>query len=450
MFSLPRRRLLEMALAGAGCSFGKTLAGDLRIWPTFSDPWDLVDPGIASGDPTQTSVVLWCGLPARFRNTTVELNWEVCTQPGKSKFDDSSYSDDNSNLVQWGTVACTPDSDGTAHVFLKDLLPGKHYYYRFFSADIHFMSEWGRTKTLSEDPDKIRFAFLSCMDFTKGYYTALQGMEKLDLDFIVSLGDNIYETSPVDPNSNNVRWDFIGGGRASTLMDYRNKYRLYLTDPYLRKARQMFPWFVMWDDHEFYNNYPGRGPVNKNLFGYGQRAFFEYQPKSTDQPSYGVRRIGDLASFYFLDQRSFRDAPPCKDTVSTGCPDFRSPSRTMLGQQQKTWFMEQLGNSGTQYNFVMNETMIMPFYIAQWPDFFGSPKGVLSSFCEVESQTQKGGKLYANLDAWDGFPSERHEILEFVERNKIQNLVFCTGDIRGSPLGCSHSRRSFTSGQSAP
>ena len=42
-----------------------------------------------------------------------------------------------------------------------------------------------------------------------------------------------------------------------TLVDYRNRYALYKSDPDLMAAHRSAPFVVSWDDHEVENNYAG-------------------------------------------------------------------------------------------------------------------------------------------------------------------------------------------------
>jgi alkaline phosphatase D len=39
----------------------------------------------------------------------------------------------------------------------------------------------------------VRFAFWSCQDYTHGYYNAHEAMAREDLDFVICLGDFIYD-----------------------------------------------------------------------------------------------------------------------------------------------------------------------------------------------------------------------------------------------------------------
>jgi alkaline phosphatase D len=85
-----------------------------------------------------------------------------------------------------------------------------------------------------------------------------------DLDFIVHLGDYIYETvgpaAQVDPTEpahvpltipNGLPLPGGSGSYANTVDDYRALYRTYRSDARLQKLHSSFPLIAIWDDHQF-------------------------------------------------------------------------------------------------------------------------------------------------------------------------------------------------------
>ena len=91
-------------------------------------------------------------------------------------------------------------SDVKVQVQNAKLRPNTRYRYRFYIDGKRSRS--GRFKTLPEpgaDVAGARFGYISCQDYTNGYYTALYHLEReKELDFIVHLGDHIYETVASD------------------------------------------------------------------------------------------------------------------------------------------------------------------------------------------------------------------------------------------------------------
>jgi alkaline phosphatase D len=60
------------------------------------------------------------------------------------------------------------------------------------------MSPVGHTRTApayNATVDRLAFAFASCQQYEQGYFAAHRHMAREDLDFVVFLGDYIYESS---------------------------------------------------------------------------------------------------------------------------------------------------------------------------------------------------------------------------------------------------------------
>src|SRR6185295_13888494 len=96
----------------------------------------------------------------------------------------------------------------------------------------------------------LAFAFASCQHYETGFYTAYRHMAEEDLDLIVHLGDYIYEGGPTKD-----RPRIHDSPEPFSLEAYRNRHALYRLDPDLQRAHALFPWLIIWDDHEVDNNY---------------------------------------------------------------------------------------------------------------------------------------------------------------------------------------------------
>lgn len=227
--------------------------------------WQFPD-GIASGDPRPDSVVLWTHISSKTFNHQGK-NIEVIVQLADLAFDDPQFS--AANLLIAHPIVAQQKFDYTIHHRVEGLAPSKHYWYRFIvSKD---QSIQGRTKTapaLDSDP-ALKFAYLSCQDYSAnhwGAYALLAQDQYDDLDFIVHLGDYIYETAdamfqsstaeplhrnnPID--SSKLSGETASGTRyAKSVEDYRYLYHCYRADPRIQAIQAKFPIIVIWDDHEF-------------------------------------------------------------------------------------------------------------------------------------------------------------------------------------------------------
>ncbi|MED1741267.1 alkaline phosphatase D family protein [Bacillus swezeyi] len=209
--------------------------------------------GVSSGEPLPDGVVLWTrlapeplgpqgGMPPE----DVTVKWEVARDSGFRE------------IVKQGEKVAKREYAHSVHVEVEGLEPDSIYYYRFHAG--YETSQIGRTKTLplpSAKMDHLAFAFVSCQHFEEGYYTAYRRLAEESLDFVLHLGDAIYEYGP-GTAAKNVR--LHKGAETLTLEDYRTRHAQYLYDADYQRARALFPWIVTWDDHDVENNYAGLIP----------------------------------------------------------------------------------------------------------------------------------------------------------------------------------------------
>ena len=102
-------------------------------------------------------------------------------------------------IVRTGSAIASPEFGHSISVEVGGLDPGHEYFYRMIVGGE--VSPVGRTKTApapENTADRIRFAFASCQNYEDGYFTALQHLAQEDLDFIIHLGDYIYEYAEHD------------------------------------------------------------------------------------------------------------------------------------------------------------------------------------------------------------------------------------------------------------
>jgi alkaline phosphatase D len=300
--SLTRRKFLQSSiLAGFAITTKKSWANMLPL-PAI-ERRDLFPQGVASGDPTANSVILWTRRPPVKNSTAKKLVVEISTTPGFKK------------ILAGGTAHISADSDWTCRFLVADLEPNREYWYRFI--DEHgFASRTGRTITApSDDSDTpVRFTFVSCQCPNEGALNAYRRMIFEDearprdqqLNFVLHLGDFIYEVTwyaEDNPDGNRGRrirdlYKFPQGRKVSnfhlpvTLEDYRTLYRAYLEDPDLQDARARWPFVCVWDNHEFawagfQSQYVAGGGYNapaQNQKVFANQAWWEFIPAHVAQP----------------------------------------------------------------------------------------------------------------------------------------------------------------------
>lgn len=396
--------------------------------------------GIASGDPTHDSVVLWTRLAVDPLNgggmpqVPIEVNWKIATDPQLR------------HVVGRGTSIAQPDDGHSVHVAVDRLAPDRWYWYQFESG--RDVSPVGRTRTFpapDSKPRLMQFAFVSCQHWESGFYTAWEHLAQEDLDFVVHLGDYIYEDGT---SSGGVR-QHAPVSEIMTLDDYRNRHAQYRSDANLQSAHALFPFIVTWDDHEVENNYAGdvsesngdADPTNnvpaaefRARRARAYQAYFEHMPldprlRLKDASAQLFRRFdwGHLAQFHVLDTRQFRSDQPCGgakdllapagDDLVISCGEEFNPSATMTGAAQEKWLLNGLRHSKSRWNVIAQQVMMTAV------DF---GPGV------ARFDPRLAGLQVRNVDAWDGYVAARNRLLGSVLDEEIANLIVLSGDIHSN------------------
>lgn len=407
---------------------------------------------VASGDPRPDGIVLWTRLKTR-QGGRIKVAYEVAREgdPGFRR------------PVLRGVAETTPGRDYTVKVQIRraELKPFRKYRYRFiYRGD---SSRVGRFKTLPAERQtvsRIRFGYVSCQDYTNGYYNALRYLAREDVDYVVHLGDYIYETVPDErgnsfqgggPAGRQFRFPRDTGGdaglEATTLRDYRFAYKKYRSDRDLQRVHENFAFISVWDDHEFANDGYGTHPSDQanppsqpRRRSAANRAWAEYQPvgvfyePSIEDPVEEIRIyrsfvFGDLMELVMTDERLYRDPHPCGEEVADkyltpGCDAVDAPGRTMLGARQKRTFLDRITGSTRTWKIWGNETMVMQLKLAN--TFLGASEGAI--FPEIPRSDRVDG-VYFTLDQWDGYQAERREISRRIRAAGVENFVTITGDI---------------------
>jgi len=396
--------------------------------------------GVASGEPTHDSVVLWTRLALDPMNgggmpsTPIEVNWRVATDEHMG------------NVIKQGATVALPENGHSVHVRVNGLAPDRWYWYQFESGSE--ISTVGRTRTFPAPGSfsrPLRFVFVSCQHWEEGFFTAWKHLADEDIDFVIHLGDYIYEH---DGPSVRVR-HHVSMSESATLDDYRNRHAQYRSDPHLQAAHARFPFIVTWDDHEVEDNYAGEiskknrdaDPSNdvspadfRVRRARAYKAYFEHMPldprlfwSDANARMFRCFDWGRLARFCVLDTRQFRSNQPCggtKDWLAPAGDDLVIPcgeeldaSSTMTGAAQEKWLFDELKNSPARWNVIAQQVMMAA------ADF---GPGV------AHFDPQFKGVQIRNVDAWDGYVAARSRLLGFFQEEGIRNPVVISGDIHSS------------------
>lgn len=402
-----RRRSVSFALLGlpALCGqFTRAFAYDETCFP-FS---------VASGDPSDTSVVIWTRIarsasdPEPMSKSPLEVAWVVATDRNLL------------NVVHKGTALAKPSFGFSVHVDVKNLQSGHVYYYAFFLGGER--SPVGRTKTLPSRLATIlsaQISLVSCQNWENGYFDAYRGIIQDDPDFVLHLGDYIYDVTRGDGVRKHETAQL-----PRTLADYRRRHALYRTDPALVAAHEALPFIIVPDNHDaLEQNSQDPDQLARRMAAY--QAWCEFLPVrhvaalgASSMQIYRSADIGRLVKFNILDTRQFRDDETvCKvgsdpqygfGVYEKACHQADLSSRTMLGQKQEKWLLNTLRHSGSTWN-VIASTVLMSQVNMRHDDL-----------------------VYRYLGGWDGFSANRERILKEIEDYKVRNPVCLSGDIHST------------------
>lgn len=384
------------------------------------DAEEVFPQGVASGDPSQRGVVLWTRVnPKVHARKRKDLLLQLSEDPSFRKF----------STFRVPASSIGPHRDYTVRIDLQGRLsPGTVYYYRFVYAGVK--SIVGRFSTLPQRARELTLGFVVCQNYSDGYYTAYKHLAQEELHLVVHLGDFIYEKIYGPPRVPGRAVGLPSGERVCiNIEDYRHLYKVYLSDPNLKLARALHPFVHTWDDHEFLNDcyydhqrgvwgyFVEAHPVGNDRQRILQlrqdaiRAWVEYvparvqlNPKDPD-PLRWIRLyrdfdLGGLAHLIVLDERSYRERPPCQGRFGVeGCPEQHKTS--MLGKEQFRWFKDKLLEGEHGWKVVANSVQF--------------------------SRSLVDGK-FGSLDAWEGYAGERQAILDLISKGGRKNLLLLSGD----------------------
>jgi alkaline phosphatase D len=257
-----------------------------------------------------------------------------------------------------------------------------------------------------------------------------ESMRRRNPLFFIHSGDTIYADGPIAESvvaENGVVWNNLVTPQvakvAETLDEYRGRYRYNLLDPTLRRFNAEVPQIWQWDDHEVANNWSDSKSLaadprytEKNvplLAARGARAFQEYgpmRPFDARESERVYRRFsyGPLLELFVLDMRSYRGAN------STNLQTSASDATAFLGREQLDWLKAGLKESEAVWKVVAAD---MPIGLNVGDGATPDGKLIWEAIANGESGAAKGREL------------EIAELLRFLKRRQVRNVVWLTADV---------------------
>lgn len=373
--------------------------------------------GVMSGDIHQNQAVIW-SKSDRISRMVVEYSLDAQFRKG----------------VQRRTSTVTGEAqDFTARVVLPNLERDRSIFYRVIFQDpdqpkIQSEPVLGQLQIPGSQKD-IFFAWSGDtagqgwgINSAWGGMKIYETMRQLKPDFFIHSGDTIYADVPIESE---VKLD---DGRiwknvttlekskvAETLQEFRGNYRYNLLDENIRRFNAEVPQLVQWDDHEVTNNwYPtelledDRYQVKSvaTLAARAKQAFLEYQPLHPEAVQQGkidrAFHYGDLLEVIMLDMRSYRAAN------NPNRQQQPSDATAFLGRSQLQQIKQRLKQSKATWKIIASDM----------------PLGLL---------VRDGKTDFENIANGDGPALGREfelaELLRFIKRHRIENVVWLTADV---------------------
>lgn len=402
--------LLILVMAG----WSAVVAHGLRQGVPTVPPINVLPNGVAAGDVTQDSVVLW----ARNQFTGIVTFTYFIDPGGTPLFVTSTVT----NAAIPAKVMITGLNANTTYLYTATTSAGQ--------------SGGGQFRTPAEFGTSTGLRIGASGDWRGELrpYPAISNVPDRNLDLFLKLGDTIYADFPSPA---------VQLTQTTTIEDFRKKhsevYGLLYQRNFWAEVQAKSSILAMLDDHEVTNNFAGganadtdarfpetTGLINDTaIFENGVRAFGEYNPINTliysttgdtrtdgEVELYRYRTYGSDAAFFVIDARSFRDEAitpinagnPLGDLNRFITDSFQS-GRTLLGERQLQRLKADLIDA--------------------------TQKGIVWKFIAIPEPIQLLGPAGAE-DRFEGYAAERTELLDFIVTNAITNVVFIAADYHGT------------------
>ncbi|ANN58232.1 hypothetical protein A9174_16750 [Mesorhizobium loti NZP2037] len=211
--------------------------------------------------------------------------------------------------------------------------------------------------------------------------------------FAVFAGDQVYVDPTAglyDPRSHDDR--------------YRLPYEAWLRNRNVRNALRRIPSFMLLDDHEIDDNWEAIPDDNENKEKktLGLKAYWKYQRGMFRRRTFKF----DGFDFFMLDTRTERSH---RRVGSLASAELFAPG-TM--RELKRWLLRKSGSHFVP-KFVVSSAMLLPRH---------------RRAVQRDERLDPSNLSAIHSDGWDGYPNTLREVLAHIAVNKIDHVVFLSGD----------------------
>jgi len=356
--------------------------------------------GEMAGEVTPTTVILQSRLTA----SPGLQDGDVPGAAGWGRFEYGEAADlTKASRTDW--IEAKADNDFIVRTQLSGLTPGRKYYYRLvFGAD-RSQTATGpvrkfKTLAASDQTVPVRFVVGNCMNYAfffngrKGDglhartnatdrqlgYPAMENIRRLEPDFFVGAGDNVY-------------YDHPAKAAAKTLPALRKKWHEQFVLPRVVELVGQTATYWLKDDHDYRFNDGDRTGDRKPVHALGVRTFREQMPvvavTDSPDPTYRTVRCGKLVQLWMVEGRDYRSPNQSPD----------GPEKTLWGVEQKAWLQRTVLASDATFKILISPTPLIG------PD----------EAAKIDNHT-------------GGFRHEGEAFMAWLKTNEQKNLYIITGD----------------------
>ena len=213
-------------------------------------------------------------------------------------------------------------------------------------------------------------------------YPSLASILKLQPDFLVGTGDNVYYDTPDKP-------------RAESIPELRQKWHEQFVQPRYRDLFTAVPTYWMIDDHDYRIDDGDNSGDYKPTPAEGRRMMLEQLPvaptRDSNAKTYRTHRTSKDLQVWFPENRMYRSA--------NADPD--GPDKSIWGTEQKAWLKLTLAASDAKFKLLISPTpMIGPDDLRK-----------TDNHCDI-----------------GGFRHERDEFFAWLKKSNIENFYIICGD----------------------
>jgi alkaline phosphatase D len=217
-------------------------------------------------------------------------------------------------------------------------------------------------------------------------------------------------------------------GCAESFEEFQQRYHDAFGARHMRSLMQRVPHYMILDDHEIEDNWSqDRYDTERRLYTNAMQAYSSYQwvhsPRNFGERLYYSFDCGGFP-FFVMDARTQRFMG------SAGSPLDRHDTLSdnhMLGRPSATEFSQ----LSQLLLWLYQQDRNVPKFIVSSSVFVPNPM-------DVRSGKNPSVKALEECDSWPAFPETRKALLQCIVENKIQNVVFLSGDIHCSNVASLH------------